>query len=178
MKSDETLMASFCEGDVSAFESLFDRYRHPIHSFLTRMVGRPAAEDLSQATFLSVVRARGRFRKDARFRPWLYAIAANAARDYHRRSKGEQLTAQGELPNLASEPGDAESDPGLEKAVRHALEQLPEGQRVAITLHRFQGLSFAEIAEVLDLTESAVKVRAHRGYLRLRDLLREIWEGA
>ena len=66
-------------------------------------------------------------------------------------------------------------DPGLEKAVRAALAQLPDAQREAILLHRFEGLSFAEIAEHVGLTESAVKVRAHRGYERLRELLKGVW---
>jgi len=170
-------MASFCQGDAQAFDALFARYQRPVYAFLVRLVGPRTAEDLTQATFLSVVRARGRFRKDARFRPWLYAIATNAARDFLRRSKAERLTAQGDAPaDPAAEDSAAAFDPGLQQAVHQALQQLPEGQRLAITLHRFQNLSFAEIAEALDLTESAVKVRAHRGYERLRDLLRAVWE--
>src|SRR5262249_6942226 len=175
--SDEALMVAFCHGDAKAFDALFDRYQRPIHAFLVRLVGSRSAEDLTQATFLSVVRARGRFRQDARFRPWLYAIAANAARDFLRRGKAERLTARGELSlDSAAESPAAAFDPGLHQAVHQALQQLPEGQRLAITLHRFQNLSFAEIAEALELTESAVKVRAHRGYEILRQLLRGIWE--
>jgi RNA polymerase sigma-70 factor (ECF subfamily) len=67
-------------------------------------------------------------------------------------------------------------DPALEKAVRVALAQLPVQQREAIILHRFEGFSFSEIAETLGLTESAVKVRAHRGYVRLRRLLAHLGE--
>lgn len=170
-------MASFCQGDAQAFDALFGRYQRPVYAFLVRLVGSRTAEDLTQATFLSVVRARGRFRKDARFRPWLYAIATNAARDFLRRSKAERLTTQGNAPLDTAAESTAEAfDPGLHQAVHQALQQLPEGQRLAITLHRFQDLSFAEIAEALDLTESAVKVRAHRGYERLRELLRGVWE--
>lgn len=170
-------MASFCQGHPQAFDALFERYQRPVYAFLVRLVGSRTAEDLTQATFLSVIRARGRFRKDALFRPWLYAIATNAARDHLRRSKTERLAAQGELePERSAEDSAEKFDPGLQRAVAQALQRLPEGQRLAITLHRFQHLSFAEIAEVLDLTESAVKVRAHRGYERLRELLRAVWE--
>jgi RNA polymerase sigma-70 factor (ECF subfamily) len=171
--SDEVLMARFCQGDSAAFDALFQRYARPVHGYLTRLTGNPAlAEDLGQLTFLSLVRARGRFQHGSRFKPWLYAIATNAARDSQRRNqRPEELTPEGELP--ASIPAEAPGprDSGLEQAVQRALAQLPEGQRVPILLHRFEGMSFAEVADALGLTESAVKVRAHRGYERLRELL-------
>src|SRR5687767_6008995 len=97
-ESDEVLMERFCLGEEAAFDALFGRYHQAIHAFLTRLVKSPtSAQDLTQATFLSVVRARGRFQKGARFKPWLYAIATNAARDQLRR-KVEELTPEGELP--------------------------------------------------------------------------------
>jgi RNA polymerase sigma factor (sigma-70 family) len=174
--SDEGLMARFCDGDLRAFEALFQRYGQVIRAYLAHLVGAVQADDLSQATFLSVVRARGRFDRTARFKPWLYAIATNAARDYLRRRR-EELTDTGQLSSEhADEAGREVRDEGLEKAVRSALAQLPENQRVAIVMHRFQNLSFAEVAQALDLSESAVKVRAHRGYKRLRELLRGLWD--
>ncbi|MGV3621954.1 MAG: RNA polymerase sigma factor, partial [Archangium sp.] len=100
--------------------------------------------------------------------------ATNAARDFGRRSKFEKVTDEGVLPDSEAEGG-PEADPGLEKAVKHALAQLPEAMREAIVMHRFEGLSFAEIAEHAGVTESAVKVRAHRGYERLRELLKGVW---
>jgi RNA polymerase sigma-70 factor (ECF subfamily) len=172
-RSDEVLMARFCEGDSTAFDALFQRYAGPVQGYLSRLTGSPAtAEDLVQHTFLSLVRARGRFQSGARFKPWLYAIATNAARDSQRRGRRlEELTAEGQLP--VSIPADTPGprDSGLEQAVQRALAQLPEGQRVPILLHRFEGMSFAEVADAMGLTESAVKVRAHRGYARLRELL-------
>lgn len=171
-------MGRFCQGDAQAFDALFGRYARAIHAYLTRMVGnRSAAEDLTQATFLSLVRARGRFMEGARFRPWLYAIATNAARDHLRRKRPEDLTDEGDLP---SSPGEAAPmpDPGLERTIQRALAQLPDAQREAIVLHRFEGMSFGEIAEALGVTESAVKVRAHRGYEKLRELLAHLREEA
>lgn len=174
--TDEELMEAFRGGDARAFDTLFTRYAPQIRSYLLRMVGNGAqADDLVQATFLSVVRARGRFLAGSRFKPWVYAIATNAARDARRRGKSEAVTDDGELPEEAAEAGPAR-DPGLERQVRAALEQLPEAQREAILLHRFEGLSFAEVAQVVGLTESAVKVRAHRGYEALRGLLKGVWE--
>ncbi|HXX29818.1 MAG TPA: RNA polymerase sigma factor [Myxococcaceae bacterium] len=172
---DEMLMERFIGGDSTAFDALYARHAGQVHAYLRRMVGPAAADDLTQTTFLSVVRSRGRFRPGARFRSWLYAIASNAARDLARRARFEQPTAGGELPDQPVEPG--LPDPALERTVRAALARLPHAQREAIVLHRFEGLSFAEIADVLGLTESAVKVRAHRGYVQLRVLLGHLGEG-
>jgi RNA polymerase sigma factor (sigma-70 family) len=167
--TDEALMSRFIEGDRGAFEVLFQRYSQPIQGYLQRMVGSEAqAEDLTQLTFLSVLRARDRFRPGSLFRPWLYAIATNAARDQHRRKRPEEPLEQAEAE---SEEPLAQVDPFQRKAVRDALARLPESQRVPIVMHRFEGLSFAEIAEAVGATETAVKVRAHRGYEKLRELL-------
>ncbi len=172
-------MARFCQGESAAFDALFQRYSRPVHGYLTRVTGSPsAAEDLVQLTFLSVVRARGRFQEGARVKPWLYAIATNAARDWQRRKRPEDLTDEGELPTSVPTEDAGPRDAGLERAVQRALEQLPEGQRIPIVLHRFEGMGFAEIAESMGLTESAVKVRAHRGYARLRELLATLREEA
>ena len=171
-------MQRFCDGDARAFDALFGRYAKSVHGYLTRLLGDPAAaEDMTQATFLSLVKSRGRFIRGAALRPWLYAIATNAARDHARRlRKPEELTPEGELPHDAAQDPPPLADAGLEKAVRKALDLLPQNQRECILLHRFEGLSFAEVAEAVGASEGAVKVRAHRGYERLRELLKGVWE--
>ncbi|MBX7100079.1 MAG: RNA polymerase sigma factor [Myxococcaceae bacterium] len=167
-------MERFCAGDSQAFDALFARHAGAVRGFLRRLTqSEAAADDLTQLTFLSLVRARGRFLAGARFKPWLYAIAANAAKDHRRRGAHETLPGDDALPVQVADAAPVR-DLGLEKRVREALEQLPEAQREAILLHRFQGLSFAEIAEQAGVTESAVKVRAHRGYERLRELLGDL----
>jgi RNA polymerase sigma-70 factor (ECF subfamily) len=170
-------MERFCTGDAGAFDALFKRHAAPVRGYLWRLVrDGPLADDLTQTTFLSVTRARGRFIKGARFKPWLYAIATNAARDVLRRRR-ELTTETGEVLTGDDAKVEApEPDRGLEKHVRAALLQLPDAQREAIELHRFGGLSFAEIAQSAGVTESAVKVRAHRGYEKLRELLKGVWE--
>jgi RNA polymerase sigma factor (sigma-70 family) len=170
-------MEQFCKGDAPAFDALFKRHARLIKSFLVRACGNlAAAEDLTQMTFLSLARARDRFRPGSRFKPWIYAIALNAARDYRRQHR-EELLPDGVLPtSLAAEPALAHDAP-LERAVHRALEQLPDKLREAIVLHRFEGLSFSEIAEIEGVSPVAVRVRAHRGYEQLRDLLRGTWEG-
>jgi RNA polymerase sigma-70 factor (ECF subfamily) len=175
-ESDEALMLRFCDGDAKAFDALFARHAAQVRSYLHRLTGNGAtADDLAQATFLSVVKARGRFMRGAAFKPWLYAIATNAARDLHRRRRGEELSAEPKHTEVV-EP--KMKDAGLERRVRDALVQLPEAQRTAILMHRFEGLSFAEIALAQGVSEGAVKVRAHRGYERLRALLRGVWSGS
>jgi RNA polymerase sigma-70 factor (ECF subfamily) len=170
-EADEVWMERFVQGQAEAFDVLFARHAGAVRRCLARMVGPAAADDLTQTTFLSLVRARGRYHPGAPFKPWLFAIATNAARDHLRRRRPEDLTADGAPPrDVAAEPG-PQPDPGLERQVRAALDRLPGAQREAILLHRFEGLSFAEIAQTLGVSESAVKVRAHRGYLRLRELL-------
>jgi RNA polymerase sigma factor (sigma-70 family) len=174
-ESDEVFMEQFCAGDERAFSVLFERHAAAIRGYLLRLTGNgSAAEDLTQVSFLSVVRARGRFLPGARFKPWLYAIATNAARDWQRRGRHEVLTEDGAVPD--SEVSESESpDSAMQSRVRSALEQLPQAQREAIVLHRFEGLSFAEVAEAMGVSESAAKVRAHRGYERLRELLKGVW---
>src|SRR5919109_2094794 len=106
--SDEALMERLREGDVRAFDALFERYAGAIHRFLTLRVGDGArAEDLTQETFLSVIRARGRYLAGRSFRQWLYAIASNAARHELRalRREGARLQKVA-VPSPISSPGD------------------------------------------------------------------------
>ena len=168
-------MDRFVEGDAAAFDALFGRHVSNLRGYLQRLSGSAAAaDDLVQTTFVSMVRGRGRFLRGAKVKPWLYAIATNAARDWRRRTKFEAVSDDGVLPEEAADPA-PERDPGLEKAVKQALAQLPEAQREAIVMNRYEGLSFAEIAVHAGVTESAVKVRAFRGYERLRELLKGVW---
>jgi RNA polymerase sigma-70 factor, ECF subfamily len=162
-------MERFVQGEEAAFSELFARHAGRLQGALRRMVGG-AADDVLQTTFLSIVRARGRYERGAPFRPWLYTVAVNAARDHLRRHRREEPHTPEELPEQAVDPAPLR-DPGLVRTVEAALAQLPESQREAIVLHRFEGFSFKEVAELLGVSETAVKVRAHRGYERLRVLL-------
>jgi RNA polymerase sigma factor (sigma-70 family) len=174
--TDEALMAAFCAGHEGAFETLFGRHAEPIRRLALRLTGdRALAIDLTQTTFLSVVRGRGRFRPGSLFKPWLYAIAMNALRDHRRRARREVLDKAGVLPEGSYEA--SWRDHGLEREVHGALARLPPEQREAVVLHQFEGFSFHEIAQMLEVTETAVKVRAHRGYERLRALLKDTWVG-
>ncbi len=173
--SDEQLMERFCQGDNAAFEVLFDRHGRRVHGHLRTMVRDAAlAEDLTQTTFLSIVRTRDRYPKGAPVVPWIFAIATNAARDVLRRKglKIEELSATGEVPiHVPAPTGSPESDPGLRRAIDEAMAKLPPQYREAVVLHKVEGLSFQEIAEALGITNTAARLRAHRGYEKLRELL-------
>lgn len=171
----ERLMHAFRAGDLGALEALFDLHARRVHTFVLRLSNDPAlAEDVTQAAFLSVVKGRDRFEATSRFVPWLYTIALHALRDHQRRRKRESLTADGSMPEV---PFDAAApDLGVERRVREALQRLPEDQRQAVVLHHIEEFPFREIAAMTGASESAIKVRAHRGYSKLRDWLADTWE--
>jgi RNA polymerase sigma factor (sigma-70 family) len=171
-ESDDVLMERFCRGDEAAFGVLYDRYAPQLEGFLRRLVrDQTLAEDLLQTTFLSFVRARGRYVTTVGLRAWIFSIAANAGRDALRRRGARREDALGpEIGNIGG-PTPVTSDPPLAKAIEEALRQLPEDQREAVLLHKMHGLSFPEIALALGTTVGAAKVRAHRGYQRLKTLL-------
>jgi RNA polymerase sigma factor (sigma-70 family) len=172
--SDEELMRRYRQGERRAFDALFRRHATRVHAFLLRHTrDRARADDLLQATWLNVHRARNTFREGERFTAWLYTIANNARRDEGRRQARDQadLTREGELPEPPRQP---DADAADAELVRLALAKIPEQYREVIILHRWHDLGFGEIAQVLGTTEGAVKLRAHRGYLALREALKEL----
>jgi RNA polymerase sigma factor (sigma-70 family) len=167
-------MEQFCRGDEGAFETLYARHAPPVLAFLTRMVRDAAlAEDLLQTTFLSVVRARGRYQPGTAVRAWVFAIATNAGRDAlrRRRARREDLSSTAVPVDEVAAPAPEQGDPPAARALAAALMKLPVEQREAVVLHKMQELSFDEIAAALGISVSAAKVRAHRGYHRLREML-------
>jgi RNA polymerase sigma-70 factor (ECF subfamily) len=176
MQSDEELMERFQQGDNAALEVLFDRHAAGVHAFLSRMVNdRSAADDLLQTTFLSVVRSADRYQPGFKVMPWLLTIAGNAARDALRRKRMQVEVLQNDDERPAPEPSvePAMSDPAERKRIEWAFAQLPAQQRECVILHKLDGLSFEQIADMLDITETAARIRAHRGYERLRHLLEQ-----
>jgi RNA polymerase sigma-70 factor (ECF subfamily) len=162
-------MATYVAGNRAAFVQLFERWGPRLRQmFLRQGMRADEAEDLVQQTFLHLHRARADFRAGSTLRPWLYTIALNLRR--------QALRRRGRKPEVGLDPDageppapHADPDAGLVGAqVRAALARLPEAQREVIVLHWFEGLSFREVAAVLGATATAVKVRAHRGYTRLR----------
>jgi RNA polymerase sigma factor (sigma-70 family) len=178
--TDEALMQRYAEGDVRALPELFRRHAPRIHAFFARSFrDASACEDLLQTTFLKLHTSRASFDATQSFRAWLYGLASRVRVDELRRryrAKGRGEIALDELP-AADEPGTRASadDHHLALRVRRALDALPESQRLVVMLHRFEGLSFGEIAEVMAsiegvaLTEGAMRIRAFRAFAALRD---------
>jgi RNA polymerase sigma-70 factor (ECF subfamily) len=175
-RSDEQLMAAYVAGDERAFRVLFERYAPQLYRLVRRRVGSDdEARDLVQQALLQMHRARHDFRPDSRVRPWLFTIAVNLVREHYRKRGRRREQA---LEHEAAVPADAADTPGAhdeshERAarVRAALARLPAQQREVIELHWFEQSPYEEIAAIVGASVAAVRVRAHRGYLRLRELL-------
>jgi RNA polymerase sigma-70 factor, ECF subfamily len=179
---DTALMVAFQQGDEGAFEQILDKYHKAIVNFIYKIVNnRAEAEELTQDVFLKVYRARLNYEPRARFSAWIYRIATNVglkAAGRKRRSPfgfgphaGYKITGE---EGRAREP-DAEQTlvtSELGKVVRQVIRGLPRNEKIAIILRRYEGLSYKEIAEVMNCTEPAVKTYIHRGKLRLRDRIR------
>jgi len=178
--SDEELVEEFQRGDPHAFDVLVQRWERKIQGAIYRIMGpEEDARDLSQETLLKAYRALGTFKKEARFSSWLYQIALNVCRDRMRRRKsrpsvsldelmeGGELAPQGRGPN----PHELIEADDLSRAVAAAVDSLPPEQREVIVLKEYQGLTFLEIAQALDVPISTVKTRLYRGLGQLRQRL-------
>jgi RNA polymerase sigma factor (sigma-70 family) len=175
--TDEELMSAYVAGDARAFESLFARLGPRVHGFFLRSFRDPAvADDLLQVTFMKVHKAREQYRRELRVAPWLFGVAARVRLDELRRRLRLPEDADEEALARADEQAFREPPPDtdLRDAVRAALDGLPESQRAVIHLHRYEGLTFPEIARALGTTPGAVKLRAFRGYETLRKQLQGV----
>ncbi len=166
-------MSAYVSGDRSAFGELFRRYAPVLLRVLSRQVPPDSARDLLQQTFLHLHRSRLDFRPGASVRPWLFTIAINLKRQYFRKSRREVLVDDPyeTAPSEISLPDSATFE--YTREVRDALAALPAEQQEVIVLHWMEGLPFQVVAQVVGASLSAVKVRAHRGYLAMRKSLVE-----
>ena len=171
--TDEELFGAYIRGDTGAFDTLFERWAPRIARLMSHRIYRQTdVQELTQQTFLQLHRARHDFRPGAQFRPWLVTIALNLRRQHGRWAHRARETPL-EQDKRIHEPETLErlEKKDTAKQVRQAIAQLKPKQREVIELHWFEGLPFAEIAQVLGASKSAVKVRAHRGYAALRNEL-------
>jgi RNA polymerase sigma-70 factor, ECF subfamily len=185
--SDAAIMLRVAEGDEAGFTYLAEKYHRPMIHFLFRMVGNHAvAEELAQEVFLRVYRARSSYRAEARFTTWLYRIATNLAVNYARDTKHERSAQTVYLDASDEETGTtpdlADDDPSVEErllrdermaAIRRHVLALPERQRMAVLMHKYQGMDYRQIGEVLKLSESATKSLLFRAYQTLREKLKD-----
>jgi RNA polymerase sigma-70 factor (ECF subfamily) len=167
--SDEQLMLAFSKGSSYAFDELFSRYKQPIYGFFRRRVAEPTlAEELTQETFVALLRAATRYEPRALFRTYLYAIGFKILRA-HRRKAAFRATFFGQR-NSAPDPSKRDAtESGL--WVRRAVEKLEAMDREILFLREFEQLSYAEIADLLRLPLNTVRSRLFRARTALRDLL-------
>ena len=185
--SDAEVMLRVKAGDQPAFDYLVQKYRRPLVSFMYRMARNAAvAEDLAQEVFLRVYRSRERYEASAKFTTWLYRIATNLAVNHARDTRHERpevmisLDEPDEATGVTMDLADGEMT--AEQAmvrrerlmgIRRRIEALPERQRLAVVMHKYQQMDYQQIAEVLELSESATKSLLFRAYETLREQLKE-----
>jgi RNA polymerase sigma-70 factor (ECF subfamily) len=167
--SDEQLMVAFSRGSSDAFTELFSRYKQPLFGFFRRRVADPAqAEELTQETFLAVLRAASRYQPRALFRTYLYAIGFKILRAY-RRKAAFRATFLGVAAGVR-EPA-VQTGIDAEVWLRQAVRKLERLDREILLLREFEQLSYGEIAELLNLPVNTVRSRLFRARMALRDLL-------
>jgi len=186
-QSDAEIMLAVAAGDEAGYNYLVTKYHRQIIHFLYRMVHNEAvAEELAQEVFLRVYRSRESYRAEAKFSTWLYRIATNLAVNHARDTKYERTAQTLELDAPDTESGSmpevADDDPNIEQrmlreermaAIRTQVAALPERQRMAVLMHKYQEMDYRQIGEVLKLSESATKSLLFRAYQTLRESLKE-----
>ena len=185
--SDVDVMLRLKTGDESAFAYLVQKYRRPMVGFMYRMCHNPStAEELAQEVFLRVYRSRASYEPSAKFSTWLYRIATNLAVNHARDTRHERPEntvrldepdrETGNTPDLADDSLTAEEQILQRErlaAIRSKVNALPERQRLAVIMHKYQQMDYRQIADVLKLSESATKSLLFRAYETLREQLKE-----
>ncbi len=185
--TDAAIMLRVRNGDDAAFTYLIEKYQRPIVHFMFRMVHNQAvAEELAQEVFLRVYRSRESYRAEAKFTTWLYRIATNLGVNHARDHKHERAAQNlyldqpdaetGSTPDVADSRASVEQDLMRQerlRAIRQHVMALPERQRNAVLMHKFQEMDYKQIGEVLKLSESATKSLLFRAYQTLRESLKE-----
>ena len=186
-QSDAEVMLRVKAGDQSAFDYLVHKYRRPMVSFMYRMArNSAAAEDLAQEVFLRVYRSRETYEPSAKFTTWLYRIATNLAVNHARDTRHERPEVQVSLDEPDDDTGTTLELPDASMnaeqmmvrrermvAIRRKVEALPEQQKLAVIMHKYQQLDYKQIADVLKKSESATKSLLFRAYETLREQLKE-----
>ena len=185
--SDAEIMLRVREGDDAGFGVLIEKYRKPMVHFMFRMVHNQAvAEELAQEVFLRVYRSRQSYRAEAKFSTWLYRIATNLGVNHARDTKHERAAQNVYLDQPDAETGITPDVPDMTpsaeqkllrqermSAIRAHVMALPERQRTAVLMHKYQGMDYKQIGEVLRLSESATKSLLFRAYQELRQKLKD-----
>jgi RNA polymerase sigma-70 factor, ECF subfamily len=190
---DASLMLRVRDGDEHSFGVLLEKHRNPVIHFVYRMVqDRAIAEELSQEVFLRVYRSRETYEPTARFTTWLFRIATHLALNWLRDGRNERGHRRLDAPRDSEKDGEmparevADRKPSAEQRmvyetrlqeVREAIALLPEKQRAAVLMHKYEEMDYSQIANVLECSESAVKSLLFRAYETLRTRLAHMVTG-
>ncbi len=180
--ADAQLMLTFQRGDESAFAALFERYCTRVLNTAYHFLGdKDAAQDVAQDVFVKIYTSPKAYRPDAPFSTWLYRVIANACFDELRKCKRSSIIVPEEtaesVPDPAPSPEAQAESNELAREVRAALASLPENQRIAVVLQRYEGLSYRQIADVLNMRLPAVESLLFRAKHTLRARLSSYVEG-
>jgi RNA polymerase sigma-70 factor (ECF subfamily) len=182
---DALLLEGLRTGDERSYEELVQRFQHPVYNLVYRLATDPGdAADIVQEVFLKVFRGIGSFRGQCSLKTWIYRIAVNEAHNNRRRfsrkrghevgldeDQGEGLTFDQVLPDHSPSPFDVASDQETHAAIEAALQRIKPNFRSALVLREVEGLSYEEIADVLQVNLGTVKTRILRGREALRQEL-------
>ncbi|WP_148217983.1 RNA polymerase sigma factor [Opitutus terrae] len=173
--SDHDLMLAVRDGELDALGELFERHHGPLYGFLVKLTSdRTAAEDISQTVFQRMLKYRHTYRDDGSFTAWMYHLARRCAADHFRKTAAAPAATDPTDLNEHADAAPLASDRAAmhdEHALLHlALSRLDHNAREVLLLSRFQELSFAEVATILECSVGAAKVRAHRALKDLRDV--------
>jgi RNA polymerase sigma-70 factor (ECF subfamily) len=179
IERDAELMLRVREGDDTSFALLLERHRGPVVHFLYRMVPIQAvSEELAQEVFLRVYRSRATYEPTAKFTTWLFRIATHLALNWirdGRKERGQESLNEELLEGVERQVADRQPTVEQEmlfevklREVRKAIEVLPEKQRAAVMMHKYEELEYSQIAKALSCSESAVKSLLFRAYESLR----------
>ncbi len=168
-------MLAVRDGELDALGQLFERHHGPLFGFLVKLTGnRSAAEDITQIVFQRMLKYRHTYRDNGSFTAWMYHLARRSAADHFRKSAAAPAaTDPNDLNEHADDRPNASDDAAArdeQALLRVALARLDRDAREVLLLSRFQELSFAEVATILECSVGAAKVRAHRALRELRDI--------
>lgn len=184
MHNDIELALKAKNGDDAAFSELMQRHYKGILNFVYRFTGgSSSSEDITQEVFLRVYKSIGKYEPEAKFTTWLYKIATNLCltklkkRNKNKLSLDDISEKTGDLPGPGIEGGDeALYRKQLKETIFNALQKLPEKERLAVTMSKYEGFSYIQISEILNCTVGAVKTHIYRGRMKLVEDLKELNE--
>ncbi|HVU18436.1 MAG TPA: sigma-70 family RNA polymerase sigma factor [Candidatus Didemnitutus sp.] len=180
--SDHDLMIAVRAGEIARLGELFERYNRRLYAFFVRLTNQPSAsEDLVQVVFYRILKYRHTYRDEGKFSAWIYHLARKVSADHYRKHSSlpqpADPVALQEHPDHDPSPDDQASSNDDLALLRQALARLPVEHREVLVLSRLQKIEHREIAQLLDCSVGAVKVRVHRALKELRDVYFKMRKG-